>query len=377
MKKTLILATVFLNLFTSLAQEIPFEKLEALSKKISQSQLEVDGKIYNDGTTDYQISFTQANFTVAFNSQLASNAVYKKSNGTELLYLTENFSLARTTGITIELIDNNIVLYNLHFGKFTVTTKNFKNGELVDTTYKNNLILYAKYNGNETNSMLYNAIFELSTLNQIYLGLIKKEKLDIENKDWLNLTKEDFIKKHPNSIRTMLVKKDMAKKVERTTLFLDSISNAFKIKIGMTEEEYKQQNPLIAEELFKKKNIHLANDGNSKSYYSLKKFPQFGVLDFESNKLIRISRNLQFNSNSDRTKQFEKYKSYCRVNLSPKHFKIIETGGQHTIFINHPNEHWNLSFSYRPDLDPYSYGILLNVVFRKSTIGYDNWFSVN
>jgi hypothetical protein len=358
MKKTLILATVFLNLFTSLAQEIPFEKLEALSKKISQSQLEVDGKIYNDGTTDYQISFTQANFTVAFNSQLASNAVYKKSNGTELLYLTENFSLARTTGITIELIDNNIVLYNLHFGKFTVTTKNFKNGELVDTTYKNNLILYAKYNGNETNSMLYNAIFELSTLNQIYLGLIKKEKLDIENKDWLNLTKEDFIKKHPNSIRTMLVTKDMAKKVERTTLFLDSISNAFKIKIGMTEEEYKQQNPLIAEELFKKKN---------------KKFPQIERLTFETNKLSYYFGYLQLSSNSDRTKKFDKYKSYCRDNLSSKHFKIVEQGSQKTIYINHPTEHWTLYFDSRPDLDAYSYGILLRVVFdAKSSIKWNN-----
>lgn len=91
----------------------------------------------------------------------------------------------------------------MHFGKFTVTTQIFENGELVNTTFENNLTLYAKYKGNETNSAIYNSILELSTTQQINLGLIKKEDLDFENKYWLVLSKEDFVKKYPNSIRTM------------------------------------------------------------------------------------------------------------------------------------------------------------------------------
>jgi len=87
-------------------------------------------------------------------------------------------------------------------------------GELVNTTFENNLTLYAKHKGNETNSAIYNSILELSTTQQINLGLIKKEDLDFENKYWLVLSKEDFVKKYPNSIRTMQVKKDIAKEEE-------------------------------------------------------------------------------------------------------------------------------------------------------------------
>ena len=150
MKKITILAFIILSSKISFSQKVPFEKLEEFSKQISKAQSEVNSKTYNDGETTYEISFPEANFTVAFNSQLATNVVYKKSNGVELLYLTENFSLARLSSFTTELIDNNIILYKLDFGKFTVTTKIFDEGKLINTTYKNNLILYTKYDKNKT-----------------------------------------------------------------------------------------------------------------------------------------------------------------------------------------------------------------------------------
>jgi hypothetical protein len=220
MKNITILAFLILSSKISFSQKIPFEKLEEFSKQISNSQSEVNGKTYNDGETAYEISFPEANFTVALNSQLATNVVYKKSNGVELLYLTENFSLARLSSFTTELIDNNIILYKLDFGKFTVTTKIFDEGKLINTTYKNNLILYSKYDKNKTglNSDLFKNLFEISTTYQLELGLIKKENLEKENKDWGTLEKEDFVEKYQNSIRTMEAKEYIKQKEEKLRL---------------------------------------------------------------------------------------------------------------------------------------------------------------
>lgn len=364
MKKILILTAVFFNVLISFAQEISFEKLEDLSRKISKSQLEVDGKTYNNDNQDIQISFPEENFTVAFHSQLATNVIYRKSNDVELLYLTENISLARVTGITTEIINNNIILYTLHFGKFTVTTKVFKDGELVDTTYKNNLILYSKYNGDETNYVLYKAILEINSLLQISLGLTTKEKLDIENKDWLNLTKEDFVKKYPNAVRTMAVKNEMTKKKGQTTLFMDDIAKSFNIKIGMTEEEFSKKNSEIAKELFKKKNVYVSDGGNYRAYSSYKKVPQVSSLVFKYNKLSNAHFYRFFNNPSDRLNFFYDYKNFAKANFSSKDYEIDEDVDKYYIYIKHPNDNWALTIYYnKPAIDKFSRGIPISYFF--------------
>ncbi|WP_034917655.1 hypothetical protein [Gillisia sp. CAL575] len=361
MKKTLFLSTLLLCSFISFAQKVPFEKLEEFSKKISKAQLEVNGKTYNDGTSDVEISFPESNFSVAFNSQLATNSVYKKINGKELLYLSENFSMSRLVGITIELIDNDVILYKLHFGKFYVTTKIFDNGEVIDSTYQNNLIVYAKYSGEIRNSNLYKTIHQLSIAQQIDMGLIKKEKLEIENNDWFKMEKEDFVKKHPGSIRTMQAKVDIAKKVEKTIMFMDSISKSFKIKMGMTEDDYRLKNTEIAEELFRKKNMYTSDGGSYKSYNSRKKFPQIETLAFKNEKLSDYFYYMQLNTMTDRVKEFNRIVDYITTELSPKYYKI--TKEYNDAFITHPTDKWTLGIDYRPDLDAFSYGILLRFHF--------------
>lgn len=366
MKKLLIIILLLFGI-NSFGQEVPFETLEVFSKEMSKLQYEVNGKTYNDGTTNYEISFPEANFTVAFNSQLATNSVYKKANGLELLYLSENFSLSRLSGFTTELIDNNIILYKLDFGKFTVTTKIYEEGKLINTTYNNNLILYAKYNKNKTglNSDFFKTIFELSTKKQIEMGLIKKEKLDIENKDLLNLEKEDFVKKHPNSIRTKQLRIDIAKQKEQVILFMDEIANSFKIKIGMTEEEFSKKNPEIAKELFKKKNLYISDGGNYRSYSSYKKVPQVSTLVFENKKLSNTSYYKQFNSVYDRLNFFNDNKDFVKASFSPKDYEIGEFDDRYYINIRHPKDSWALTiYYYKPATDKFSKGIPMSYHFR-------------
>ena len=118
MKKLSIIITLLYTVSTLKAQNVPYEKLEKFSKEISKIQFDANGKTYNDVKTDYEISFPEENFRIFFNSQLATNVVYKKSNNKELMYLTENISLGRVVGFTSVIRDNNIIVWKIDFGKY-------------------------------------------------------------------------------------------------------------------------------------------------------------------------------------------------------------------------------------------------------------------
>lgn len=372
MKKIITLIILIQTVFSIQAQNIPYEKLEELSMLISKLQFEANGLSYENGLNKFEISFPVENFVAAFNSQLATNAVYKKSKDRELMYLTENISLGRVVGFTSEVMDNNLIVWKINFGKFYVTTQVFDEGKLIDTTYKNELILYSLYNVNKksTDPTFFNSFSELCNTVKRRIEMISDKELESENKDWKdkNITRTDFIKKHPNSIRTMqakmIVENMLAKekyKVQRTIVFMDSIAQSFKIKIGMSEIEYKQQNPEIAEEIFKKKNSYTSDDGNYKSYSSRKKFPQIESLIFKHEKLANHCYYVRLNSISGRVEEFNKYVALVRANLAPKYFNVTES--VHHIGITHPTDNWTLIIDYRPDLDAYSSGINLRFFF--------------
>ena len=374
MKKTFIIIILLFTVSTLKAQNVPYEKLENFSKEISKLQFEANGKTYNDGNKDYEISFPEENFTILFNSQLATNMVYKKSNNKELMYLTENISLGRVVGFTSEVIDKNIVVWKINFGKFNVTTQVFDNGKLTGTTSSNELILYEYINSNSKASdpSFFNSFSQLCNTMKKSIGMITDEVIESENKEWnnKNSTMADFVKKHPNSIRTMQAnmteQKILAKekyKVEKTIFFMDSIAQSSKIKIGMSEMEFKQQNPEIAEEVFKKKNTYTSDGGNYKAYSSRKKIPQFKLesLIFKYEKLSDYFYSVYLYSQSERVKEFNKYVSLVKANLSLKYYNISES--LDWISIRHPTENWILEISYRPDLDAYTDGIKLRFNF--------------
>lgn len=255
------------------AQKVPYEKLEAFSKEISQIQFEANGKSYNDGTNDIEISFPEENFTVLFNSQLATNVVYKKSGSKELMYLTENISLGRVVGFTSEVMDNNIVVWKINFGKFTVTTQIFEDGKLIDTTYKSEMILYSYINSNKkaTDPTFYKSFSELCNTMKKSIGMITDNELESENKDWEDKsnTMVNFVKKHPNSVRTMQGKNMIANK-EKAILKKGETEFTnyypFKYEIGLSAEETKRKYPDLKLKEIKDSDDLISSDEQYKFY---------------------------------------------------------------------------------------------------------------
>lgn len=288
MKKLTIIITLLFTVSTLKAQSVPYERLEIFSKNISKKQFEANGKTYNDGKTDYEISFPEENFTIYFNSQLATNVVYKKSNNKELMYLTENISLGRVVGFTSGIIDNNIVVWKIDFGKFNLTTQIFDNGKLINTTISNELILYEYKNADKekTESSFLVYFSHICNTMKKSVGMITDLALKAEEKDWLDesITMDNFVKTHPNSVRSMQLKHLIENKkrkelneYNRVHSFMDSLCQLYKFKLGLSEKEFINYNPESSKIIKSSKRY---DNGNSLMYW--RQYDRLGIntIDF-------------------------------------------------------------------------------------------------
>lgn len=252
MKKITILAFLISYSFISFAQKVSFEKLEEFSKQISNSQLEVNSKTYNDGTTDYEISFPESNFEVAFNSQLATKAIYKKINGKEALYLTENIDMSKTIGMHFFNESKDLVGLKLYFPKGNLSTKIIENGTVIKTIKEDYLAFFLNKNSSDKGNGIFNVIYDLSTSLKKEKGMITPKTIDQENKDWYNLTVESYITKHPTSLRTMQAKNilenrkiaEINKIKEGETQFMNY--SHLNYKLGFSAEETKKKYPELS-----------------------------------------------------------------------------------------------------------------------------------
>jgi hypothetical protein len=203
MKKIAITIVLCLLIISSIcAQQMPYEKLEELSTAISKLQFITNGLTYNDDKSEYQISFPDANFQVAYHNLLSTNAVYKKSNGKEILYVTEDIDLSTVISGKIISTASRLAQVHLEFPLNSIATQEFENGELIGTKEVSSLDFFV----NEDYWSLYSEMIKLC-------NYLKKEK-DTFNYDveeiatiWSRtLNKKsivgfrNFIKNYPNTL---------------------------------------------------------------------------------------------------------------------------------------------------------------------------------
>jgi hypothetical protein len=257
----------------SYGQKVPYEKLEGLSKEISQLQLEANGKSYNDGINDIEISFPEENFTVSISSHLGTKAIYKKSNDKELLYLTENIDLSKAIGMVSFSISKDMLGLKLYFPQGYLKTQIIENGTKSKTINEEYLEFF-RIKKDLNGASIFNHIDDLCSSIKKEKKLITQEIINEENSDWKKLTPEAYIKKNPNSLKTMQAKHIIVNrenlKLERGKLansiinYAAEISNAQLWKPNMTANEFKSYNPSISKESWTTTYL----DGNS--HYSRK-----------------------------------------------------------------------------------------------------------
>jgi hypothetical protein len=144
MKKIIALVILIQIALSVQAQKVPYEKLEELSKAISTLQFGANELSYNDGKTDYEISFPEENFKVYYSNLLADNSIYKKSGNREVLELTENIDLSAIISITIISSENSVAQIRMIFPFNSIKTQIFEEGKLIETKEVSSIDFFVK-----------------------------------------------------------------------------------------------------------------------------------------------------------------------------------------------------------------------------------------
>jgi hypothetical protein len=259
--------TFFLSLliiFSMNAQKVPYEKIEELSKTISKLQLGANGQTYNDGTTDYEISFPDENFMVSIGTHLASNVIYKKNGDSEDLELTEDIDLSKLLSAKfIHTTGEKLAIFRMQFPKASLNTKKYINGIQMGITKGDYLDLYVMNTDKPWD--LYNSMIQMCNMLKAEKKLPNKYNIDELDKKWRETVAifnkksfEEFIKKYPNTLYQpqALRMMDMfeKQKIEQGKIansiinYATEICNTYSWKPNLTEKEFKTYNATINKE---------------------------------------------------------------------------------------------------------------------------------
>jgi hypothetical protein len=198
--KYLIILICIVAGLKSVAQKVPYEKLDSLSNQISKLQLGANNLVYFVGQTEYKLSFPEKNFQVRFYNQLATLAAYKLSDNEELLHLYENIDLARVSDITFNDVYGEVFTVELYFkDEITIDRKTVDSKGVVNTTYTYPSISIFCRNG-EDNRKLVSALFKLCSALKKAQGLLTQQQIDAQLADWENIPYQEYYTKHPNSL---------------------------------------------------------------------------------------------------------------------------------------------------------------------------------
>ncbi len=168
--KNILFIFLFIQFSISLqAQIIPYEKLDFLSDQISKIQYAATEKIYTNGAGFYEVSFSEANFTLFVNNQLATKSVYKKGAAQEIMALTENIDFAKATDVKNMALGGLAGTLRIFFSKDYLKTQLYENGTLLRTINESYLeFFYDKANKKDTEKLW-------SLLNEM-VALVKQAK---------------------------------------------------------------------------------------------------------------------------------------------------------------------------------------------------------
>ncbi|WDF46431.1 hypothetical protein PQ459_16200 [Chryseobacterium sp. KACC 21268] len=200
MKNIIITSLLLLVSLAIKAQNVTYEKLDSLSTSITNYQLSANDKSYDENGNKVIVSFSESNFSIQYNSGLATNSVYKNVNGKERMELVEDLDLSKVTSIKIIPLEGSFCKYHLEFPENSATEQTYEDGNLIETAKVSSIDLYSAHD----KYGVYDKIIQMCEL-------LKKNKTEDKiadtSKDWSRARSENsvesyqnFINKYPNSL---------------------------------------------------------------------------------------------------------------------------------------------------------------------------------
>lgn len=220
--KTKILTILFLAFASFVfAQEEPiqYEWLEKQSKIISDLQYKANGQEIDFGDNKVvTANYIKDNFSVSFSDKLASVSVNFSANGNEGLIVVENIDLTRVQYLAD---DNDGVL--LWFPDTELEWQLYMGGE--PTVQKDKFFYFRAANEADSKKM-FTTFWQIINRLKIDKGLITKNEVEKQWKDWENLAIEDFYIKYPKSILAHEFNDEALEKVGSKYYFEEKYSEA-------------------------------------------------------------------------------------------------------------------------------------------------------
>ncbi len=345
MKKLIIIITILFAVAALRAQSVPYEKLDSISNEISKLQLEANGLIYDQNNSHYEISFPKENFRVTYYNKLASRAVYKKENGKELLYLTENIDLSNAIGLTSEINKDNLIVDKIFFPIGFLKTQIFENGKLINTINENSLPFFYKKTKNFERQ--FYLLFDICSTISIEKGLFTKSKLNEQKADFKLLPPDKFIKYYPNSLLSMEAEEIIENKTNnelneynRVQSLMDSLCQLYKFKRGLTENEFISYNTEASKIIRPSKRTQY-NDGHTLMYWRQNKRLGINIIDFTDGIVSRYEEMLVEEKGDKKSKSyFTELLNDVKTNIPADYFRH---------YINEDNTYQSLEI-YDPKL---------------------------
>ncbi len=182
-----------MNIFNAAAQKapIPYERLDSLSRIISNIQVKMNNKTVKEDNRDVKVGIPEGNFKIYNYNQQATVAYYK--NG--VLRVHDNIDLTK-----VDYINQNDGVITLFFPFRSISYQSYKEDGTTfnfgESTHQVNFY----YESISDGKILLSTIYNLINLIKIDRGLISEKVVRTEWVDWVNLPKDMFYKEYPRSI---------------------------------------------------------------------------------------------------------------------------------------------------------------------------------
>ncbi|WP_214226162.1 hypothetical protein [Pedobacter sp. B4-66] len=146
MLKKIILIMIFISqlAISARSQVVPYKILDSLSAEISQKQFRADTLSYTNDEGEVMVQFSEKNFNLLVSSRLASMAVYKYRNRTDILELIDNINLKKA--ISVSRIDSyeRVTVFRVMFASNINVNIYDSVGVFVKSTIKNYVDFHVK-----------------------------------------------------------------------------------------------------------------------------------------------------------------------------------------------------------------------------------------
>lgn len=264
---SILLALLVLSL--SSAAQTSYHTLDSLAGIIRQNNNTVTGTLYSDKEDAYELSFPKDNFGIMASNRLAYHSVYKKKDGKELLYLTENIDLSKAE--RIELVapgkDRIVWMVRLWFPKGYLKTQVLDNGEPAGIPAPDYLEFYKYFDSKKLDAStprstwpMWTTVKTIGTLcyqfkidnDQIAAEMVNiitdrfNELLDNKAED-LEL-QERFLSNFPNSLYSSEIRetyenrKKYVEEVKPASDYIRELFTKYKYKPGLTFQQFISHN---------------------------------------------------------------------------------------------------------------------------------------